>query len=159
MQQKTRSRGEKIPSRTAPQAFGTSFPEEGILVCLILEENKFREQALSTLSLEDFHHPSTRQIFQALAETEDLSSLAYSQLINRFDESVKSFVASHSMGELTPQEKEKAFLDCLGKIKRRRKDERLGRLRRAISAAEGSGEENQVSKLLEEYRSLLTERS
>ena len=162
MQQKTRSREDrenKVSVPASSRAFETSFPEEGILVCLLLEENKFRERATSTLSLEDFRHPATRQIFKALAEAEDLSSLTYSQLINRFDESVKSFIASHSVRELTSQDQEKAFSDCLAKIKRRRKDDKLERLRRAISAAEGSGEGNQVSKLLEEYRSLLAERT
>ena len=159
MRKKTRVRDTQASSRSFSSPLETSFPEEGTLISLLLEENKFWEKAMSVLSSEDFRHPAARQIFQVLQESSDASSLTYHKLFNRFeDESIKSFVASHSMKELDPQGKEKAFLDCLAKIKKRKKDERLERLRRAISNAEGNGEGNQVSKLLEEYRSLLAER-
>ena len=85
--------------------------------------------------------------------------MSYRKLLNRLeDETIKSFIVSHSMSELSFAEKEKALGDCVKKIKRRRLDEHLEDLRRAISLAEGKGENHRVSELLKEYRSLLSER-
>ena len=137
-----------------------SFPEEGILISLFLEDPALWEKGKASLSPEDFRHPATREVFQILNEfPASAHPAAYAQLFSRVkEESTKSFVAGYSMKELTPQEREKAFLDCLGKMKRRRTDERLERLRRAIANAEGSGENKRVNELLEEYRSLLNQR-
>ncbi len=137
-----------------------SFPEEGILISLFLEDPGLWERGKASLSAEDFRHPATREVFQILNEWgTSARPAAYAQLFSRLEEeSTKSLVAAYSMKELTPEEREKAFLDCLGKMKRRRTDEHLGRLRRAIANAEGSGENKRVDELLEEYRFHLNQR-
>lgn len=138
-----------------------SFPEEGTFLALLLEESVFWEKGGEDLSGDDFKHPAAREAFQILKENHRTgSTLSYRNLLSRFeDESIKSFVVAHSMRELDAKERERAFLDCLRKIKLRRVDEKLERLRRAIAQAEGGGEKTKVSGLLEEYRSLLAQKS
>ena len=138
----------------------SSFPEEGTLVALLLEETSFWEKGGEVLSDEDFKHPAAREAFQILKENRKTeSSHSYQHLFNRLqDESIKSFVVAHSMREWTAKDKERAFLDCLRKIRQKRVDEKLEKLRRAIAHAEKDGEKIKITNLLEEYRSLLGQR-
>jgi hypothetical protein len=88
------------------------------------------------------------------------AKVAHSRALNRLgDESIKSFVSSFCLVEMKSEEREKAFFDCVRKIKDKRKNEKLERLRQAISQAEGGGQKEKVSELLNEYRTLLSQRS
>jgi len=138
-----------------------SFPEEGILLALLLEDAVLWEKGAEALSVDDFRHPAAKEAFQIFKQNRATgSSSAYQKLFNRLEEeSIKSFVAAHSIRELTPNEREKAFSDCLKKVKRRRIEEKLEKLRRAIADAEGTGEKSRLEGLLDEYRSLLIQRS
>lgn len=158
---KDQAREAKVPSasvKTKVSRTEITFPEEGTMVGLLLEEPKLWEKAEAEISTEDFRHPAAREVFEWLKHNQG-PSLPYHKLLNRLeDETIKSFIVSHSMRELSLTEKEKALSDCLKKIKRRCTDEQLERLRRAISQAEGKGENQRVSELLKEYRSLLSDR-
>ncbi len=156
---KDQARDAKTPSsQTSVSRTEVTFPEEGTIVGLLLEEPKLWGKAEAEISADDFRHPSARQVFEWLKHNQG-TSLSYHKLLNRLeDETIKSFIVSHSMSELSFAEKEKALGDCVKKVKRRRMDEHLEHLRRAISLAEGKGENNRVSELLKEYRSLLSER-
>jgi hypothetical protein len=80
-------------------------------------------------------------------------------VLNRLeDEPMKKFIVAHSFKELPEQEREKAFLDCCRKIQRRKTDERLKKLRKAISEAEGAGSRERVTELLHEYQNLLAQK-
>lgn len=160
LKRKSRPPEADTSSHPVSSSASLSFPEEGILISLFLEDPGLWEKGKDLLSPEDFRHPATRQVFQILHESSaSARPVAHAQVFSRLaEESMKSFVASYSMKELTREEREKAFSDCLAKMKRRRKDERLERLRRAIANAEGSGENKRVNELLEEYRSLLIQR-
>ena len=160
-QQKGNSQMITAVRRPSTPVVWSQYPEEGTLISLLLDEVKFLEGVESSLSTEDFRHPAAREVFQILTESRRSGTgVAYAQVLNRLeDESTKSFITAHSLAELTPQDKEKAFLDCVRKIKQKRLEERLERLRRAITDAEGFGESEKVTGLLEEYRSLLTQKS
>ena len=160
LKSKSRSRETSSPPPSVSTSSPLSFPEEGMLIALLLEDSALWEKGKGVLLTEDFRHPATREVFQILKEGGETDrSRVYAQVFSRLgEESMKSFVTAYSMRELAPQEREKAFLDCLGKMKRRGKDERLEKLRRAIRNAEGSGENRRVSELLEEYRSLLIQK-
>lgn len=159
MKEKIRPREAGSSSSPARPVMST-FPEEGTLIALLLEEPSFWEKGAQELSEENFAHPAAREAFQILRENQKReSALPYRTLLNRFeDESIKSFVIRHSMGELGAKEKEKAFLDCLRKIKLREVQTKLDELRKAITRAEEGGEKSKVTDLLEEYRSLLTQK-
>lgn len=148
------------PSSSPAGTVMSAFPEEGTLVALLLEEPSFWEKGAEDLSLENFRHPLAREALQILRENYKREpALPYRALLNRFeDESTKSFLIAHSMGELAIKEKEKAFSDCLRKIKQRQVQEKLEKLRKAITHAEASGEKTKVTDLLEEYRSLLEQK-
>ena len=152
-------RSQTVPGPPKPAI--SQFPEEGTVVALLAEEDAFWEKAESQLSLEDFRHPGAREVFRVLKEGRRSGEEGgYRRVLNRLtDESAKSFIAAHSLEELPLREKEKAFSDCLKKIKQRRMNERLERLRQAIQDAEGGGERERVAGLLEEYRTLLTQRT
>jgi DNA primase len=159
-QRKIESREMTLNARAAPPRPALSqYPEEGILISLLLdrEGSVFWENAEASLSPEDFKHPGAREIFQILKEGHRSGTgIAYNQVLNRLeDESVKSFIASHSLTDLMPQDRQKAFSDCLRKIRQKRVDEKLQRLRRAITDAEGMGASEKVAGLLAEYRTLL----
>lgn len=159
---KRKFRGREAGAATGPSAppSQTLHPEEGTLVSLLLEEPAFLPGAADSLRVEDFRNAGAREVFEILRNCHELGTkIAYSQILNRVeDESIKSFIAAHSVKELTPQEKEKAFGDCVRRIRQKRIEERLERLRRAISAAEGSGENKLVNELLTQYRGLLTQK-
>ncbi len=135
-------------------------PEELTLIALFLEDFALWEKAARDLAAEDFRHPGAREVFQELKALKPSgTAVAYNQVLNRTqDETIKSFIVAHSLRELSPKEREKAFEDCARKIKHRRLDERLERLRRAIRDAEGVGQGEKVTELLKEYRSLLTQK-
>ena len=162
---KLRGKAESREARTKPEASVrtpslSQFPEEGTLIALLLEEEGLRERAEASLELEDFKHPAARELFHILKEGRHSGvKIAYSQVLNRVhDEGVKSFIAAHSLGDLEAREKEKAFADCVRKIRHRRFDEHLERLRHAIQEAESAGARERVTGLLQEYRSLLAEK-
>jgi DNA primase len=158
-QKKDRPR-ESAQAPAPPQKTAVLYPEEGTLIALLLEEGSFWESALSHLAAEDFKHPGARQIFQMIGEAQRTgTTVAYSQMLNRIDdESIKSFIAAHSFTELGTRDKEKAFTDCLAKVRQRRVKERLETLRRAITDAEGKGADDRVASLLVEYQALLAEK-
>jgi len=162
IQKKARGFRESSPTpSSAPAAPGKFlFPEEGTLVAFLLEEPALWQKGGKDLSPEDFHHPAARETFQIVRQNCNQESPArYAQLFNRLeDNAIQSYVAAHSVRELTSAEREKGFLDCLRKIQLRGIDERLEKLRRAIQVAEGGGEKTRVSGLLEEYRTLLSQR-
>lgn len=135
------------------------FPEEVTLVALLLEEPSLFDKG-DAVSQEDFKHPGAREAFQILKECHDSGAkVAHSRALNRLgDESIKSFVSSFCLVEMKPEEREKAFSDCVRKVKDRRKNEKLERLRQAISQAEGGGQNDKVSQLLNEYRTLLSQK-
>jgi len=158
-QRKARSRdGEFVPVATQPAV--SSCPEEEVLVSLLLEDPSFWERAEAELHLEDFKSPGPRELFQVLGEFSQAgTSFAYGPVLSRVQNtSIKSWVTAHSFTQLSPQEREKAFSDCLRKIRQKKMNERLERLRQAIRDAEGGGEKEKVSDLLQEYRALLAER-
>lgn len=135
--------------------------EEGTLITLLFEEEAFWEKAGERLSAEDFRLPWTRELFEFLREcySGDKSS-TYPQRLNRLqDESIKTLIVAHSLVDLAPQQKEKAFFDCLRKVEQRRTQERLEKLRLAIGRAEKTGENEKVAQLLHEYRSILAQKS
>jgi len=159
-QQKARSGTRFVSPPTVRTVSLTTYPEEETLISLLLDEARLWEAAEASLTLEDLRHPALREVYQVLRENHRSGkAVAYSQVLNRIeDESLKAFIAAHSLTELTPQEKEKGFYDCLRKIKQKRKGERLEQLRRAIADAEGGGENERVEDLLAEYRALLAEK-
>jgi len=158
-ERKVRARDVGPPSVSAPDPSLAVFPEEGTLISLLLEEPRFWEEGLEGLSLHDFRHPAAREAFEILSDSREGGNLTYSRAFNRLkNESIKSFITAHSMRELSREAKEKAFSDCVRKIKQKRLDERLEKLRRAIRDAEGGGEGGKVGPLLEEYRTLLEQK-
>lgn len=159
-QQKVRSGTRFVSPPTVQTVSLSKYPEEETLISLLLDEARFWEAAEASLTLEDLRHPASREVYQVLRENHRSGkAVAYSQALNRIeDESLKAFITAHSLTELTPPEKEKAFYDCLKKIKQKRKGERLEQLRRAITDAEGGGENERVGDLLAEYRALLAEK-
>lgn len=159
-QAKARGR-ENFPSSPPRSLPADQFPEEGILIALLLEDSLLLEKAAETLRPDDFQHPGAREVFQILVRSrESGTKVATSHVFNRVEEeSIKSYVARQSLSELSQPEKEKAFADCLRKIQQKKVNERLEKLRRAISQAEGGGQQEKVTELLNEYRTLLAERS
>ncbi len=136
------------------------YPEETILISLLLEEPSFWQKWAKGLSAADFKGTGSREAFQILKESHEAgTSVAYHRVLNRLgDESMKKSIVAHSLKELSVMEREKAFLDCYRKIRQRRTNERLEKLRRAITEAEGGGEKEKVTELLHEYRTLLTQK-
>ncbi len=160
IQKKVRGPRDSVSISTPTQS-PKLYPEEGTLVALLLEAPLLWLLGAEDLSVEDFYQPAAREAFQVIRQNCKAEKPAgYAQMFNRLgDESVQSYVAAHSIGELSPQEREKAFSDCLKKIQRRGLDEKLTQLRRAIADAEGEGEKSKVTGLLEEYRTLLSQKS
>lgn len=134
-------------------------PEESMLLSLILEDSDLFEKARSLLSVDDFGNAGAREAFRLLQTAERKGASKYPSLLNRVaEESVKSVVTAHALAELSAPERERAFQDCVNKIKEQRLKEKLERLRHTIQEAERTEEGSRVAELLGEYQSLLAEK-
>ncbi len=151
---------EGVPAGSPTKLANFPYPEEGVLVSLLLEDPALLEKG-DLVCPEDLRHPGAREVFQILKTSHEAGTKIVShQVLNRLeDESIEAFVAASSLFELSREEREKAFSDCVRKIRERRTREHLERLQQAIRKAEDVGEPERLSKLLNEYRTLLAQRS
>lgn len=132
------------------------YQEEVLILVLLVEDVALREEAFQSLRGEDFRDPRARELFELLRSNGNERKLNWSQILNQIedDEWKKQLVGIASL-DWSPQDRIKAFQDCLGKIRRRNVETKLKELRRDISSAEKEGDQSKLQSLMREYQSFL----
>ncbi len=130
--------------------------EEVLILALLVEEASLRQEAFQSLEVNDFQSPQARELFQWLQANTAQGKLGWSQVLNAVQEEEwkKQLVEIASL-DWSPEDQEKAFQDCLAKIRRKNKDRKLEVLRRDIASAEKERNQSRLDELVREYQSLL----
>ena len=132
-------------------------PAEKLLVGLMMEENFFIDKAMVQLHDEHFCDPMTRRIANALFEWyQHKKDISAGRLINHFnDETVSKFISEVVSCLDEVSDREKCFQDCITKLKKDHVKNRLVDLQNKIKEAENTGDNENMSKLLTQYNSLI----
>ncbi len=150
----------RLSQKKDPQPSSSLMPsDEMILLALAVEQNKWRAILLEELEAADFTDPQLRAFFQMLRnlEEERLPIHRY-QILNRLeDEQFKEKWAAVTALDWAGEQQEKAFEDCLRKLKKKRIERRLENLRREIAQAEREGDLTRVDIYIKEYQDIWKE--
>ncbi len=131
---------------------------EKIILALILSHPPFYDELRNALPYYEFRGKKTRELFGALSEQIAREPAGFSS--RRFlaairEPALQSFASQLMIMEWGEGEKERAFWDCLSRMKQVLLDVKLEELRKQIGRAEEMGDQESVVPLVEEYRRLL----
>ena len=133
---------------------------EMMLLALMLEDPIYIERIKLELGLEDFKDTSVRDvcaaIFRLHGENIQVTPVRLITDLARSPEGAK--IVSEASGMLENMtDKEKAFLDCITKIKRDNVKDKLSRIQEEIKMAHGRKDEDSVKDLVAKYSELIKE--
>ena len=157
LKKKTGEREKKLTEKSAAPA-GSRIPEEEVLLLgLMMEDPSLRETAFQELSESFFREGATRRLFRMLETLEpSKQGTGCSRVLNRLeDEDFKARLTASSALDWTAEDRQKAFQDCLAKLKLRQVKKRLDELRRDIAQAERAGDQARAGAIVKEYQTLL----
>jgi vacuolar-type H+-ATPase subunit H len=134
--------------------------EEGILLRLMLLDQKWVALARESLIPESFRHPATREVIEKLYEFFDSGrEMNAAGLIEQLaDERARRLVtATADDTEMLGDDEKRVFNDCLDRIKQAERKGKRERLRDEIRFAEKGGDHNRVLSLQKEFNQLSKE--
>jgi DNA primase len=136
-------------------------PTEKLLIQLLLEETTLIERVRDCIEIEDFQNEHAAAIMGLLFSlTIDGKTIEPKFLVNQLkDEEISRLVCESScMPEVLQQDKEKVVNDCIQRLKMKRLVSRRHCLQKEIKAAQNSGNEAQIQKLMREFQHLIQKR-
>ena len=135
---------------------GLEKPEELLALSLAIEEPAFIKGLFKELKESDFEDPAFRRTFLLLQQMDqENQKIGWPQILNRIEgENFKEKLISAVSFDWSSAEKEKAFQDCLTKIRKRNRDRKLEELRHFIAKAEQDGNQIQLEAFAHEYETL-----
>ncbi|MFA5118345.1 MAG: DNA primase [Candidatus Omnitrophota bacterium] len=136
-------------------------PTEKLLIQLLLEETTLIERVRDCIEIEDFQNEHAASIMGLLFSlTLDGKTIEPKSLVNQLkDEEITRLVCESScMPEVLQQDKEKVVNDCIQRLKMKRLVSRRHCLQKEIKAAQNSGNEAQIQKLMREFQHLIQKR-
>jgi hypothetical protein len=131
---------------------------EIMLVALLFDGTHFVERVESELSLDEFRDTSLREIVKAIVELhKENKGINSVKLINYLGNSPDlAGLVSEAVSILEMvTDRERAFTDCVARIKQDNVKDRLGRLQEAIKSAHTQKDEDRVARLVKEYNTLV----
>lgn len=141
-----------------PASTGIS-PLEKLLIKLMLEEEKLIHRLKEDLGPQDFADARVARIISTMFEfVEQGRQVEPSVLMDHIGADDITRIISESVflpGELSGQEKEKIFDDCLLRIKHEKSKLKRQRLHEEIKSAQGAGDEEKLRGLMEEFHLLI----
>ncbi|MDP3919716.1 MAG: DNA primase [Candidatus Omnitrophota bacterium] len=161
LRKRTQSRGQTLGTNTAsPQKQSVRAEDEILLVSLMLLENRFCEMAMGQIEVNEFEDKAAAGVFQMLCSMHEKGEdLSWNRVLNRIsDGGLKERIIASSTVSLDDREMNKAFSDCVKKVKKKQVAKRLDALRQEIAKAEKAGKVELVSAYVQEYQSLLQQR-
>lgn len=132
---------------------------EKMLLALLLDtDGGYITQAKERLKPEEFRNSSIRDIVSSIFEMrKNGNQVSAAKLISALgSEGEYAMLISEAAGiSDTIMDKEKAFLDCVMRVKNDNKKDQLARMQDAIKMAHSANEENEVKRLIAEYDNLV----
>lgn len=132
------------------------------LLSLFVQFPAYVQQFREVFPNYSFSGERTKEAFRILEESlrkQDQRSYSRSFLMNRVsDETLKSFISELLLLTWeTEDERDRAFQDCMRKLKEIERDDRLKYLRNEIARAEALGNQEMVVKAVKAYQSFLNQ--
>ena len=149
----SRQRPHPVESRAAVSTSVSMM--EKLILGLMLDHERFLSKAREEVSLEDFQHPKAREIIKRILEDES-REITPAKLINFYEQDPEStHIISLACAEVeTLTDKQKAFSDCVLRMKSSRIRNEREELQGRIAAAQRDGNKNRLTKLLYDFNQL-----
>ncbi|MFA7002233.1 MAG: hypothetical protein WC352_08825, partial [Candidatus Omnitrophota bacterium] len=122
------------------------------------ENPPWRRTILKELKEAELEEPMIRSLFGQFGQFEGGESKppALAKVLSRIDdEGFKARLVAVFAFEWSPEDKEKAFTDCLKNIIRKRREKRLAELMGMIASSERDGQAEALGGYVREYQALL----
>ena len=132
---------------------------EKVILALMLQDPAWINEFKRALAGYRFQGERTRELYLLLEEQigNDPNSFSSSQIFNRLRESrLKTFATELLAAEWNEEDRERAFQDCLGKMRQVLVTNSLREIRSRIGRAEEAGDLELVTTLMREYKELLS---
>lgn len=132
-------------------------PTEKLLIKLMLEETALIDQLRNTLEPGDFQDERTAKIVSTMFDLFDQGKpIKPKSLINHFGDGFEAQLVCESTlsPEVPSQDREKIIEDCVRRIKNETKRLRKQYLHKEIKIAQDSGDEEKLSRLMQEFSRL-----
>lgn len=131
---------------------------EKMIVKLILEEQTLVAQTKEKLEIADFQDPHIRKIICSIIELYDKDKkVEVNRLMSYFDDQAicQTLTQLCLTEDCDKIDKQKAFDDCVKRIKRENLKDKRQKLRDEIKTAEKVGNKNRLEELIKEYNCLI----
>ena len=147
------------PAETVYPKAAPASPVEKLLIKLMLEQTELIHRVKDHLSPADFQDVRVGRIIEAVLElAEKGRDIEPSFLMDHLGEEDISRLICESVflpEELSGQDREKVFDDCLLRLKQEKVKTKRLRLHEEIKAAQGAGDQEKLRELLEEFHCLV----
>lgn len=140
----------------APRSAGTS-RDELTLIVMMMDDMNIRRKVVREFKESDFTNPALGLIFRHLVIGEENEALPdWPSLLRQVtDVSLREDLLRLAAMDMQPDEREKAYLDCMSSIRMKKISLKLESLREQIDAAERRHEKGEVERLVAEYQALI----
>ncbi len=131
---------------------------EKMLLSLLLEGRDYIDKAMEKISLDEFKDSSIRDVAKVIFDLrKENKEVNPARLISHLGETGMAASLIPEVVELSEvvTDKEKAFSDCIARIKKDNIKDQLERLQLAIKTAHDSRDDDSVKRLVTEYNALL----
>ncbi len=141
-----------------PKVTTSELAYEKVMLAILLQYPQLLESFRYELPDYEFQGRQSRELFQLLGHQisknpEQFSSVKFLGQVT--DAVLRRFVSELAVSEWSESEAERAFRDCLQKMKHVTKETQLKELRNKISRAEEIRDHKAVDQLMQEYKQLL----
>ncbi|MBI4397853.1 MAG: DNA primase [Candidatus Omnitrophica bacterium] len=143
----------------AGAASAVSYTYEWTVLGLAAKEAKYLIQMLRRLEANDFRDTEAKRIFEfmcAVRSQENPVPLSINDLFARLEsEEKRSLLARLAFFDLSEEDSDKAFEDCIGHMLDRNRKHLMAELLSKIKQAEATGQGHQVSDYMKQYQELV----
>lgn len=150
--------GEEAPKKTSLPIN----PTEKLLIKLMLEENELMEYIRKNLEPADFQDERACRVVSILFDLmEQGKTVEPASLMNRLSDEFCAQVVCESMflpESLSHEQKETVMMDCVRRLKNERLKLKRQSLHNQIKAAQQTGDEERLGRLIEEFDCLIKQR-
>jgi len=149
---------EGVPKRASPPIY----PTEKLLIKLMLEENELMDYIRKNLEPADFQDERACRIVSILFELVEQGKIVEpASLMNRISDDFSAQVVCESMflpESLSHEQKETVAMDCVRRLKSERLKLKKQSLHEQIKAAQQTGDEERLGRLIQEFDCLIKQR-
>ncbi|MBP9866055.1 MAG: DNA primase [Candidatus Omnitrophica bacterium] len=140
----------------APRPAGAT-RDELTLIVMMMDDIGIRRKVVKEFKESDFTNPVLGQLFRHLVVGEQNEALPdWPALLRQVPDTVlREELLRLAAMDMQPEEREKAYVDCMATIRKKKKDQKLESLREQIDTAERRRDSAEVARLVAEYQGLI----